>query len=298
MGKELALAILGVSASLILTGCGGGGSSPVKTSFSSFINIPPNSTADVTGEAIEESYTLGSAPPFPVTSVTDLGTDSTATASLSFDSDGQLSKLSITTDNGVVSWNSSTDFFVPSQGIIQMISADGDRYAYAIDPLDFGWDYQTFGTWISGLNSLSPRSGSITVGARTNGDSVPSTGTATFIGAVGGTYIDSAGAGFLVIGNSSIGADFDARSLTFETTNNNTINLVDASPGTNSNLNLSGTLTYSAGSNNFTGTVNGTGLTGSASGYFYGPAAEEAGGTFSLSGSGVERYTGAFGASQ
>ena len=61
-------------------------------------------------------------------------------------------------------------------------------------------------------------------------------------------------------------------------------------------LNMTGTLTYAAGSNAFSGTVSASGLSGQVKGQFYGPAATEIGGTFAVKGSGVTTYAGAFGA--
>ena len=62
---------------------------------------------------------------------------------------------------------------------------------------------------------------------------------------------------------------------------------------------MTGTLTYEAGSNQFTGPVETTGgMEGTATGLFFGPAAQEIGGTFATRGEGVEAYIGAFGAVQ
>jgi hypothetical protein len=69
-------------------------------------------------------------------------------------------------------------------------------------------------------------------------------------------------------------------------------------------LNIGGVLSYAGGANDFSGpvsslTVTGSSptLSGSARGQFYGPNANEIGGTFALKGaSGVEGYLGAFGA--
>ena len=47
---------------------------------------------------------------------------------------------------------------------------------------------------------------------------------------------------------------------------------------------MNGTLNHAAGSNQFTGTVTATGLSGSATGNFYGPAAQEIGGIYNLTG--------------
>ena len=89
--------------------------------------------------------------------------------------------------------------------------------------------------------------------------------------------------------------DFAARSIAFSTTGTTqTPDLINSS--TNSNLNMSGTLTYASGSNQFTGSVATTGgMTGSATGRFYGPSATEIGGTFAVTGAGIASYGGAFG---
>jgi hypothetical protein len=92
--------------------------------------------------------------------------------------------------------------------------------------------------------------------------------------------------------------DFVARSLDFETTNTKiTPDLLTESPA--STLNMTGTLNYTAGSNQFTGNVSTVGgLTGTATGRFYGPTAQEIGGTFGVTGAGVTTYGGAFGGKQ
>ncbi|SEQ29721.1 hypothetical protein SAMN03080615_01096 [Amphritea atlantica] len=300
MNNSLKATLLCCSVSLLVTGCGGGGggsSAVVKRSFTSFSAIPPNTIVDIEGQSVESSYVANST---SVTSITDLGTDSTAKATLTYDSNGNISKLSIATDNGTVSWDSSSDSFSYSAPTLEVLSANESNYGVAIVAEDMGWDYQTLGSWVTGMGDINSagRIGSISVGSRTDGSAVPTTGSATFVGITSGVYIDSAGTAFFVAGNTSINADFSARSLNFTTFNNNTVNGNTGATGVNSDLNLSGTLTYAAGSNNFSGSVNGTGLTGSASGYFYGPSAEEAGGTFALTGSGVENYTGAFGSKQ
>ncbi len=61
------------------------------------------------------------------------------------------------------------------------------------------------------------------------------------------------------------------------------------------NLNFTAALTYSAGANNISGTVATDGMSGSANARFYGPMADELGGTFRMS-SATEYYMGAFGA--
>ena len=90
--------------------------------------------------------------------------------------------------------------------------------------------------------------------------------------------------------------DFPARSIEFTTTGTQVNDRgAELAPRDSASFDLTGTLEYEAGSNQFTGPVRTafSGQTGTADGVFYGPAAEEIGGTFA-----VESYIGAFGASQ
>jgi hypothetical protein len=59
---------------------------------------------------------------------------------------------------------------------------------------------------------------------------------------------------------------------------------------------MSGTLSYGSASNQITGAVITTGgQSGSVSAVFYGPSAQEIGGNFAFTGSGLEAYAGSFG---
>ena len=69
------------------------------------------------------------------------------------------------------------------------------------------------------------------------------------------------------------------------------------------NLQVTGTLTYAENINSFTGPVSAFGaignMTGTSTGQFYGPVAEELGGVFSLTGDeSLEHYSGAYGAAR
>ena len=138
----------------------------------------------------------------------------------------------------------------------------------------------------------------MSVGAPTAGTAIPGSGTATFTGYATGSYVNAAGAGTTALAELTVGANFGTRSLTFATTNTRTSpDWVTFTP--NGGLNLTGTLTYAAGTNSFTGPVSSvSGLTGNSTGQFYGPNAEELGGVFFLKGAGVETYAGAYGAKQ
>ena len=126
-------------------------------------------------------------------------------------------------------------------------------------------------------------------------------GTATYEGLSAGVYSNSDGDVFQT--ESGVGAmvNFATRSIEFTTTGTqvNDLSTPPAAFVAQSDLDMTGTLEYEAGSNQFTGPVETTGgMTGTASGVFYGPAAEEIGGTFATQGTGVEAYIGGFGAAQ
>jgi hypothetical protein len=104
-----------------------------------------------------------------------------------------------------------------------------------------------------------------------------------------------------------VDVDFLARTLDFRTTGTTLTNIetgggwteVDPEPSLDI-VTPQPLLSYDPGINRFTGNVIANGvsaLTGQATGQFYGPAAEELGGVFSLTGSdGQEHYSGAYGA--
>lgn len=114
---------------------------------------------------------------------------------------------------------------------------------------------------------------------------------------MGGIYVDATGNDFVATSALTVSADFSARTLGFSSTG--TVKSPDLSTtSAASNLNLTGTLAYAAGTNSFAGTLtNGSTLSGTSTGRFYGPNAEELGGAFILkASSGIETYGGAYGA--
>jgi hypothetical protein len=165
------------------------------------------------------------------------------------------------------------------------------------NPYDLGWNYQSFGVW---NQTFDNRQGEVVIsslGSRTAGSAIPTTGTATFNGKLAGFYISPTGVGSVASAALKVDADFGARSLNFASTGTMTtrnFSTGTAAPG----LNLSGTLTYSSGTNSFSGTLSSAnGMSGTSTGRFYGPAAQELGGVFSVrSSSTVESLAGAYGA--
>jgi hypothetical protein len=171
------------------------------------------------------------------------------------------------------------------------------QVALVANPRSLGWDYQSFGVW----NTASPGGGAMhasSFGSATPVSAVPTSGAAAFTGKLAGLYISPSGQGSTAGADLSVRADFRARSLEFQSTGTvltRDLRTPVAAPG----LNLSGTLSYQPGANAFSGTVRNAGgtMSGTTSGKFYGPAAQELGGVLNLRAPGTaEAFTGAYGA--
>jgi hypothetical protein len=303
-----------VLASLVgLTACGGGGGgSSTLSAFTNWSSVSPSSSIVVSGDSYQGTYSYNVATS-TVTGLTSGSHQSGASYTGTYDAGGSLTAATINSATGTsVSWSRAAgDTFgtlIIDSRVDAFVSANGQNYALAANPTRFGFEYQTFGTWVTGGGTGSGTYGFISVGNPSSGSSVPTTGTATYTGVTGGRYIDSTGIDYFITSSLSVTADFTARNLLFSTNGTAiTRDLITSSSATN--LNLTGSLSYTAGSATFSGSLSTTGLgtrgnplQGQAYGRFYGPSAQEIGGTFAVS-SGFsegavdkEIYGGAFGA--
>ncbi len=181
----------------------------------------------------------------------------------------------------------------------------GGATGILVNPLGTpGWNFQTFGYWLTVTGLPANMVGNISAGRPTPGGSVPSSGaTLAFNGISGGIYIDPSGALQEHAGTMTATVNPGARTITFSTTGTTIRPWQSGGVPIASALDISGTLTYAPGTNRFTGSVNiGTlstaTLSGTVDGEFFGPNAEEIGGTISLvsnAGGSVESITGGFG---
>jgi hypothetical protein len=273
-GKGLSI----LAASLILSACGGGGGgSATPLAWD--------------GQGQEISYVYDPANK----NITSIGTPTNTTGNystqLTFDA-GVLTGLTLTTPSRTMSF-ASYEIFNVSPEIFGASNTTSN--ALVANHISLGWDYQTFGVWETGLDTTQGTFGAFSVGV-TAGTAIPTTGSATFTGKVAGSYVPATpGPGYAVLANLTVNANFLNRSLVLHTTD--TVTSPDWTTFTqNDGLNLSGNLSYSSGTNGFTGDLSTvSGLTGQSSGQFYGPTAQELGGVFFLQGGG-ETYTGAYGA--
>lgn len=312
--KRIAL----LSVSLALSACGGGGTAPTPaptplatTAFTKWSNVQPgvNYKADGLGQEITGTASGGQFVAIAPSGVTD-----GYSAILTFDSAPELTRLALTTpattlvvlDKADVGITTFSDLTLDPGAYPQFVGAwNSTSVAVMANPIDLGWDYQSFGVWETGLGTSSRTFGAMSVG-NTVGTAIPSSGTATFTGYAAGSYVSAARTGATVLADVMVGVNFVTQTLTFSTQNSRTsenwADLVSSPFTPNDGLNLTGTLTYAAGTNRFTGSVgSGGGLTGNSTGQFYGPNAEELGGVFLLQSSvpgSVETYAGAYGAKQ
>lgn len=192
-------------------------------------------------------------------------------------------------------------------------SASGYVLPYSATLNPAGYAYQTFGVWsimspITGIMSENYFSAGVMPGA------LPVAGTASYTGKAAGSGVDAATRDpYDTSANMNATANFASRSVAFATTGTTSLSnnaAVGTLPSANSGLDMSGTLSYAAGSNTFTGAVSTVnGMTGNATGRFYGPgiiaatanqvlgAPPEIGGTFAVMNPTVGAMHGAFGGS-
>lgn len=288
-----------ITAITLLTGCGGGGggSSATLAPFTSWNSVAGRSVI-ASGISQSGTYTWNSSTDRITSRTIDSSRDG-ATYSATYGSSGEVLTATINPVNSAaISINRSTDTIgslVINSDIDAAISPDGSTISLAANPYRNGWEYQSFGIWSTGGGTGSGTYGAISIGAQTAGAAIPTSGSATFFGIAGGRYIDSAGRYYFTGANMSASTNFATRSINFSTTGTQvTPDLINTT--INNGLNMSGTLSYSAGTNQIAGNVSTTsGLSGTVNARFYGPSAQEIGGTFSVSGGGLEGYAGAFG---
>lgn len=282
-------------APLILAACGGGSGGPGGPggpSFVGFSSMKAPSTTSIKGigqeVSVKDDTQIAISPFSPV---------ETVTADVTLDANGDITELALTTPSGKKTWNQSNSQMAEGRGILGAANNNGQESILIAAPEENGFEYQTFGAWESSdADSINGRFGAFSVGTETAGANIPTSGTATFKGAAGGIYAGADGSADIVMSEASLAVNFADRTAAFSTTGSEL-----AQEGPRSDLDLSGTLGYSAGSNSLNGTITNAGgtMTGTADGRFYGPDAQEVGGVFALKGkaeNSLETFGGSFGA--
>lgn len=310
------LRVIGIaSAALAVTACGGGGAdgvnstpapaplpspTPSPTTFTSFSEAPRSATIAISGKSLEGSYnaiagTYNGIGSFTRPQSGDL------TTKITFDGSGDVTSAAITGTQSSVQF-STTDgssgtnlAALNAPGLDLLQSANKQNILIAADEDYFGFNYQSFGIWMTGIGTNSGSYGVYTMGADTKGTSIPLSGQTSFSGAVGGIYVNPNGATYEVVGSAIYAVNFANRTVQMRTANSYAADIFSgANKGSIPALDMTGTLSYSPGINTLTGILYATGLSGNATGRFFGPTANEIGGTFYLTGAGGN-FIGAFG---
>jgi hypothetical protein len=236
-----------------------------------------------------------------VTSTGPETADGASTLTLGFDRQRSLTAVAIAAPQGSVSFDQAAGHSISCRGGGVCAASSATASAVIGDAaFQNGWNYQTFGAWATQTGPTSFVLGSVSAGNATPGNAVPTTGLATFTGIAAGYFIDQAGTRFTTNAAMIANVDFQNRAIGFNTLDTGLVNSNTGAATRKEELDLSGTLSWSAGQNGFSGPVRSRdqNVSGPASGRFYGPKAEEIGGTYNLVGGPVSRMVGGFGGKQ
>lgn len=279
---------------ILISACAGGSSSSSSGSastnaFTSWsATISANTPASFTGGSTSVMALDGSS----------VQTDSDGTATLALGGNGIFSSINAVTPTSSAAFSAANGDTLQS-GFYQTSTIALNKSETTIgvftNPTYYGFEYQTYGAWGSYGNATTSAN-AISVGSATPVTGLPATGSYTFTGGASGYYTDPNKLAYVTNANMTATASFDARTVTFSTTGT----YISGSPTGNavaaSDLNLAGTLNIASGANKMSGTVSTVnGMYGNANGKFYGPTANEVGGTYAVSGSGLGSFVGGFG---
>jgi hypothetical protein len=309
--RTTALSIIVLAA---LTACGGGGGGGGNTirevPFTSFSALAPDQTAVMTGisQTATGNITVFGGGGFRVDTASLGGVDTdNSTARLTYNGSADLSAMSFSTPQSSASFGPGQ---IDCSSSPACVAVNDTTVGWTIDATKIGplgWNYQSFGVWLSLLSTTSFQVGAMSAGAVTPGNAVPTSGPATFTGVSSGFYVNNNGVPHVLAADMTAIVDFGTpRSVAFNTTNTligdlNAGGAALPAPG----LDLIGSFTFAPGSSQFSGPVHTfdtsvDGLTGNGSGRFYGPNAQEIGGVYGLVGNDgrPSRMIGAFGGRQ
>ena len=284
--------LVAISAVLALLGCGGGGGGGSQLTFTDWayvVNHLPE-TAILNGISREADYDADV--------IADHGVSTGSSVTIKYSGDGYIEQIDIKTPTSELTWDDALGEIDDSRALV-IVSKDtelGIVFNPIKNPANPAWQYQTFGAWETGRGTGSGTIGAISAGVPTAGSAIPTTGEATFTGKTAGIYLD-VDKDYITASDLTIDADFLNRKLIFTTTNT-----IDAATGDSlDKLDMfSDNLSYNPATNSFSDpsslAASKAGLTGSTTGQFYGPQAQELGGVFSLSASDGQYYSGSYGA--
>jgi hypothetical protein len=288
--KKITLVFLPV----FISACAGGSSS--SSSGSASTNAFTSWSATISANT-PVSFTGGSTSVMALDG-SSVQTDGDGTATLALGGNGIFSSISAATPTSSVSFSAANGDTLQS-GFYQTSTIALNKSETTIgvftNPTYYGFEYQTYGAWGSYGNATTSAN-AISVGSATPVTGLPATGSYTFTGGASGYYTDANKLAYVTNANMTATASFDSRTVNFATTGTSISGSPSGTVIPASDLNLSGTLAIASGANKVSGTVTTAGgMSGNANGKFYGPTANEVGGTYAVSGSGLGSFVGGFG---
>ncbi len=279
-----------------LAGCsGGGGGSGGSSSgavgptpFKQWSQVTPKSTVQATG-----GYTY-------VSGYGAYQSPGGALVTATLDANRYISILTLQTPLSSVSFNTAVgDTISSSVYSTAFVAYNKAQTAAAIfaNPYAAGWEYQTFGVWgNNGSFSVAATSNAASVGAATPASGMPTAGTAMFNGVAGGIFATPSGASYLTTAAMAASVDFGSRVVGFATAGTVATSTYTTASTSAPALNLTGRFAINPGTSQFSGSVvSAGGMTGGASGQFYGPNANEIGGSFGVANASIGAMIGGFG---
>lgn len=280
--------------SIFLVACAGGGSS--GSSSTSAATTPFTSWSNT---AVGTPVSLSSGPSSTLAlDGTSVQGASDGSSTLTLNSSNNFSTISASNSASSVSFSTANGDTLQTgfngNATVALNKAQTTVGAFA-NPAAYGFDYQTYGAWGAYGNATTPAY-AISVGNPSPASAIPLTGALTFTGGATGYYVDANKFGYVTNANMVAAVTFDSRSVAFTTTNTSIAGGPGAPQISAPSLNMTGTLSYAAGSNAMSGTATtANGMSGNMNGKFYGPALNEVGGTYAVTGSGVGSMVGGFG---
>jgi hypothetical protein len=295
---------------IVLASCAGGGNGSAlqversTVAFTSFGDLQADKNVLAAGVSQSATLTMDIPSELVTNSVIDATDTATTQLTLGYDSSVNLDSVTVKSATTNLNWSTASGDSISDTGVTyDVISADGLSTVGLGDAVDawVNWNYQTFGVWQS-TTVVGPtatiKMGAISAGNLSPVSGIPTSGGAIYAGVTSGVYVDAAGVLYSYNASLASNADFLNKTLSFDTIGtmiaNASSGVVTSTPG----LNLNGTMTYGAGSSQFSGGLDSAdlSLSGTAVGNFYGPMADEIGGTYALTGTGTETMIGGFGA--
>ena len=270
------LLILPLTTAFFLVGCASKKSSTSSNGeFSSWSAVSPNVITHFSNGNSSVVYTNG----------TISQTNSDVNANILFDSGYNISSITLnqSATNAITFSAASGDAIAKDATGANFIFTNQKSTSIGIlgNPYYYGYQYQTYGAW-GAWGNVGMSGNAISIGTLTPTSGIPTSGSAVFTGGANG-YLISAYS-YVTSAAMTANVDFAARTVAFSTSNST---LTGKSGGTTSAanwLNLTGSMSYASGKNQMTGTVSSaSGMSGSIIANFYGPSANEIGGTYGLS---------------